>query len=102
MCLFSEHTLEKKSRHPTTDIYHYPLRLDIETINHPRQDLRHHILPVNRVNNSVQHFPFTRNRELTRLINNLTVLKFDVTVKFFGLNPHPTPTLTQIKLSNVF
>ena len=91
------HTLEEYSRHPTHDVYHYPLRLDNEIFNHPRQYLRHHILPVNRINNCLQYSAITRNRELTRLTHTSIELKFEVTVKFIGLNIHLIPTSTQIK-----
>ena len=42
------HTLEENSRPPTLYLYHYPLRVDKQTFNHPRQIPRYHIFPVNR------------------------------------------------------
>ena len=62
---FPYHTLVENSRPPTPDLYHDPLRLDNHIINHPRQDLRYRIFPVNRINNGLQYSAITRNRELT-------------------------------------
>ena len=61
-------------------------------INHRRQDLRYHILRVNRTNNSLHNSAITRYRELTRLTYTATELKFEVTLKFIGLNLHSIPT----------
>ena len=91
------HTVEENSRPPSSDIYKWSLRLGIQLINHPRQDLSYHILPVTKINNSLQHSAITRNRELTRLTHIPTEQKFEVTVRFIGKNPHPIPTPTQIK-----
>ena len=65
----------------TPNLHHYPLRLDMQTTKHPRQDLRYHSLPVNRRNNNLQIFAITHNREVTRLFHNSTELKLEVTVK---------------------
>ena len=87
------HTLDKISRPPTRDPYHYPLRFDNQMIDHPKQDLRYHSLTVNRVNNSDQYsIIIIRNREMNRLTQITTDFKFEVTVKFVGLNRHPIPT----------
>ena len=74
------HTLEENSRSPTPDPYYFLLRLDNQISNHLRQDLRYHILPVNRISISPQYCTFTRNRNLTRSTHASTELKLDVTV----------------------
>ena len=94
---FPYHTLQENSRPPTPDPCHYPLRLDNQLINHPRQDLRYHILPVNRMFKSLQTSIITRNRELTTLNQTSNEKKFEVTVKFIGLSPHPIPTSTKFR-----
>ena len=66
-------------------------------INHPGQDMRHQVLPESTTNNRLQYFAITRNREMTRLTQTSTELKSGVSGKIIGLNPHPNPTLTQIK-----
>ena len=81
-------TLEENSRPPTPDLYHYPVRLDSQMINHPRQDLRYHILRSNRIKLNLPYSSMSGNGELTRLTLTSTELKFEVTVKFIGLYPH--------------
>ena len=66
-------------------------------INRPRQDLRYHIRVVNRINNSLQYFFFTRVRELNRITQTTTEMKFELIEKFAGINLHPNPTSTQIE-----
>ena len=78
------HKLEEISRPPTPDPYLCRLRHDNQICNHPQQDLRYHILPVDRINNYPQYFTITRNRELTRLTRIPTESKFEVTLKFIG------------------
>ena len=90
-------SLDRNFRSPTTDPDHYPLRLDNQTNNQPRQDLRYNILPVHRINNSLQQSFNTRNGRLIILTQRTAELNFEVILKFNGLNPHPIPTSTQIK-----
>ena len=73
------------------------MRLDYQITNLPRQDLRYHNLPVNKINNSLQSLANIGNRELTRLTHASTELKSEVTVKFIGSNPDPIPTCFKIK-----
>ena len=54
-------------------------------INHPRHDLRYHILPARGINKILQSYTVTRNPELDRLFQFTTELKFEVTVEIFGL-----------------
>ena len=65
--------------------------------NQPRQEVRYHILPVSRINKTLQYSAITRNREPTRFTYSSTQLKLEVTVEFIGLNTQPVPTLTQFK-----
>ena len=59
--------------------------------------MRCHILPGNRIINSLQYSAIARNQEVTRLTHNSTELKFEVKLELIGLNPHPIPTSTQSK-----
>ena len=61
---FPYHTLDDTSRRPTPDPYHYLLRFDIQTINHPGQYLRYQVFPLNTMNNSLQYSTITLKREL--------------------------------------
>ena len=91
------HLLNKNFGPPARDQYHDLLILDIRRFQHPRQDLRYQMLPVNKRNKNMQKCNVTRNSELYSLTHTTTVRKFEVTVIFVGLDPHPIPTLTQIK-----
>ena len=96
------HTLEGNLGAPATDLHDYPPRFDIQIINHPRQDLWNQILPVNRINNSLQSSASSRNCELTRLTQTSTELEFELTVTIFGVIPHLIPTSTGIKHRTFF
>ena len=89
------HTIEENSIPPTLNRYYYQLRSFNQTFIFPRQDLRYHIFPVHRLNSSLQKSTITLDRVLTRLTHTSTEQNFEVTVKFVGLNRHPTPTSTQ-------
>ena len=64
---FPYHSLDDKSIPHTPDLYQNPMRLDNQTNNLPRRDPQYHVLPVNRINNKLQNFTYTRNRELKTL-----------------------------------
>ena len=49
------------------------------------------------LNNSQQNSTFTRNRELNRKTQTTTEIKFEVSVKYTELNPHPIPTTNLIR-----
>ena len=89
-------SLDENSRPPTADTSQYLLILDNQIFNLPRQGVSYHVLPVKRRNNSLHY----SKREQNRLIQPAIKLEFEVTVKFVGLNLHPTPTSTQIKHRN--
>ena len=91
--------LNENSRPRTPDAYHSPLMLDNQIINHPRQDLRYHTLPVKRKNEILQKTTVTRYPELDRLTQFTTELKFEVTKnsRIGSLNPHLISTSTHIK-----
>ena len=91
------HSLYRNTRPPTADPYFYTLLLDKQILNHPRQDLRYHIRPVNKSTTSLRKSAFIRSPELTRLTHTSIELKFEITVKFFELNAHPIPTSSQVK-----
>ena len=75
--------------------------MDNQIVYHPRQDQRYRILPVNRITNSHQYSQVTRQRVLNRLTHSNLELRFEVSVKFSGLDPHPIPTGTEIKYRTI-
>ena len=91
------HTPEQTSRPATPDPYHHPPRIDNQKVSHFSQRLKYHIFPVIRINNSLQFSTSTRNQELNRLTQNATEIKFEGSVKFFGVNSHSIPISIQNK-----
>ena len=89
--------LDENSRPPTPHPYHNPLRLDNQIKNHPRQGLRDHILPVNRMNNSLQFYTLTPNRVLNRITQSTAEVRFKAAVEYIGLNHHSIPTSAGIE-----
>ena len=55
------------------------------------------MLPVNRINISLQCSALIRNGDIARLIHTPTELNFEVTVKVIGKNPHTVPISTLIE-----
>ena len=94
--------LDKISTPLTLDTYHYPVGPFNQIFNHHRQDLIYYIPPVNRINNCLHCFTFTRSQKLTRLTQTTAELKFGVTVKFIGLNLHLFPLSFQSKHLSLF
>ena len=90
-------SLAKNCRPPTPDPYHHLLIFDNQKINQAMQHARYHILLVNRKNKILQSSTNNANWQFNRLIQTTTELKFEVPVKFVGLDRHPLPTSTQIK-----
>ena len=72
-------SLDENSTPPSLDPY--PLRFDNLLFNHPRQDVRHQNLPVNRTDNGLQDFITTLNLSLKRLTQTTTESKYEVTMK---------------------
>ena len=80
---------EDHSRHPTPNFADYPFRVDGITIYDPQNDPRFPILAERFIanNNLLSHK--RKETELKRLQTPNLELKFEVKVKFQGLNPHP-------------
>ena len=78
-----------QSRPPTPNFADYPIRVDGITIYDPQNDPRFPILAERFIttNNSLSNK--RKETELKRLQTPNLELKFEVKVKFQGLNPHP-------------
>ena len=78
-----------QSRPPTPNFADYPLRVDGVTIYDPQNDPRFPLLAERFIttNNSLSHK--RKETELKRLQTPNLEIKFEVKVKFQGLNPHP-------------
>ena len=82
------HTVDH-SRPPTPNFAEYPLRVDGITIYDPQNDPRFPILAERVIVNNDLISHKRKETELKRLQTPNLELKFEVKVKFQGLNPHP-------------
>ena len=76
------------SRPPTPNFADYPLRVDGITIYDPQNDPRFPILAERFIANNNLLSQKRKNTELKRLQTSNLERKFEVKVKFQGLNPH--------------
>ena len=86
-----------QSRPPTPNFADYPLRVDGITIYHPRHDPRIPILAEHFITNSDLLSHKRKETELKCLQTPNLELKFEVKVKFQGLNPHPIFHVSKIE-----
>ena len=84
-----EYYTYNQSRPPTPNFAEYPIRVDGITIYYPQNDPRFPILAERFIttNNSLSNK--RKETELKRLQTPNLELKFEVKVKFQGINPHP-------------
>ena len=84
-----EYDTADQSRPPTTTFAHYPLKVDGITIYDPQNDPRVPILAERFITNNDILSQKRKETKLKRLQTPNLELKFEVKVKFQGLNPHP-------------
>ena len=84
-----EYYTAEHSRPPTPNFADYPLRVDGITIYDPQNDPRFPILAERFINNNDLLSHKRKETELKRLQTSNLELKFEVKVKFQGINPHP-------------
>ena len=77
------------SRPPTPNFADYPLRVDRLTIYEPRIDPRFTLLAERFIHNNDTLSENLKKLELKRLQHPNLELKFEVKIRFQGLNPHP-------------
>ena len=92
-----EYYLAEHSRPPTPNFADYPLRIDGITIYDPLNDLRFPILAERFIANNDLLSNRRKETELKRLQTPNLELKFEVKVKFQGLNPHPIFHVSKIE-----
>ena len=85
------------SRPPTPNFSDYPLRFDGITIYDPQNDPRFPILAERFISNNELLSHKRKETELKRLQNPNLKFKFEVKVKFQGLNPHPIFHVSKIE-----
>ena len=92
-----EYYTAEHSRPPTPNFADYPLRVDGITIYDPQNDPRFPILTERFINNNDLLSHKRKETELKRLQTPNLELKFEVKVKFQGLNPHPIFHVSKIE-----
>ena len=84
-----EHYTADHSRPPTPNFADYPLRVDGITVYDPQNDPRFPILAERSIASNDLLSQKRKETKLKRLQTSNLELKFEVKVKFQGLNPHP-------------
>ena len=92
-----EYYTADQSRPPTPNFADYPLRVDGITIYDPQHDPRFPILAERFITNNDLLSHKRKETELKRLQTPNLELKFEVKVKFQGLNPHPIFHVSKIE-----
>ena len=92
-----EYYTAEHSRPPTPNFADYPLRVDGITIYDPQNDPRFPILAERFIYNNDLLSHKRKETELKRLQTPNLELKFEVKVKFQGLNPHPIFHVSKIE-----
>ena len=85
------------SRPPTPNFADYSLRVDGITIYDPQNDPRFPVLAERSIANNNILSQKRKETELKRLQTSNLELKFEVKVKFQGLNPHPIFHVSKIE-----
>ena len=92
-----EYYTAEHSRPPTPNFADYPLRVDGITIYDPQNDPRFPNFAERFINNNDLLSHKRKETELKRLQTPNLELKFEVKVKFQGLNPHPIFHVSKIE-----
>ena len=82
-------------RPPTPNPHEYPIRVNSKIIRSLNEDPRYTVLPIRFINNSSRSNSRAQ-RELQRLKETQSTIKFEVEVTFNSLNPHPFSLSTRV------
>ena len=95
--IIPEYYTADQSRPPTPNFADYPLRVDGITIYDPQNDTRFPILAERFITNNDLFSQKRKETELKHLQTPNLELKFEVKVKFQGVNPHPKFHVSKIE-----
>ena len=87
-------TTDQYSTPPTPNRVDYPLNVNNTLFSSPRQDPRFLYLATHKLNSNPHISNVRRRKEFLRLEDANLELKFENTVKFHNLTPHPIPSHT--------
>ena len=86
---------------PTPNRVDYPLIVNNTLVNSPRQDPRFLYLATHKLNSNPHISDARRRKEFLRLEDTNLELKFEITVKFHNLSPHPIPSHTTFRFKSL-
>ena len=89
-------TTDQYSTPPTPNRVDYPLIVNTTLDNSPRQDPRFLYLATHKLNSNPHISNVRRPKKFLRLEDTNLELKFEITVKFHNLSPHPIPPHTTV------
>ena len=81
--------LDLNATPPTPNRNIYPVYINNELIESPRHDPRYHLCAAHRIQTHPHISAKRRDTELQRLNNTTQEIKFEITVRFEGIGPHP-------------
>ena len=87
---------DQYSTPPTPNRVDYSLIVNSTLVNNPRQDPRFLYLATHKLNSNPHISDARRRKEFLRLEDTNLELKFEITVKFHNLSPHPIPSHTTV------
>ena len=94
-------TTDQYSTPPTPNRVDYPLIVNNTLVSSPRQDPRFLYLPTHKPNSNPHISNLRRRKEFLRLKDANLELKFEITVKFHNLSPHPIPSHTTVNFKSL-
>ena len=94
-------TTDQYSTPPTPNRVDYPLIVNNTLVSSPRQDPRFLYLATHKLNSNPHISNVRRRKESLRLEDTNLELKFEITVKFHKLSPHPIPSHTTVSFKSL-
>ena len=94
-------TTDQYSTPPTPNLVDYPLIVNNTLVSSPRQDPRFLYLATHKLNSNPHISNVRRRKEFLRLEDANLELKFEITVKFHNLSPHPIPSHTTVNFKTL-
>ena len=94
-------TTDQYSTPPTLNRVDYPLIVNNTLVSSRRQDPRFLYLATHKLNSNPHISNVRRRKEFLRLEDANLELKFEITVKFHNLSPHPIPSHTTVNFKSL-
>ena len=89
-------TLSQHSTPPTPRRENYPFILDSTLIRNPQEDPRYLFYALHKLETHPTITQTRRDKEIARLHQDNLTIKFEITVEFLQLNPHPIHAYSRV------